>query len=128
MDLRKLVGATGFEPATSRSQSERSTRLSHAPTLLKSPNPKSHAPNPKPKLGNRVSLLSHVGFRFSDWALGFGSWDLLMGQRVDQDVRANLVRRDREALEVVGAFGLPLEGIAEIGVERHEYHEVALLV
>jgi hypothetical protein len=30
---RKVVGATGFEPATSRSQSERSTRLSHAPTL-----------------------------------------------------------------------------------------------
>ncbi len=28
----KVVGATGFEPATSRSQSERSTRLSHAPT------------------------------------------------------------------------------------------------
>ena len=27
-----MVGATGFEPATSRSQSERSTRLSHAPT------------------------------------------------------------------------------------------------
>src|SRR5512146_1486399 len=27
-----MVGATGFEPATSRSQSERSTRLSYAPT------------------------------------------------------------------------------------------------
>ena len=27
----KLVGATGFEPATFRSQSGRSTRLSHAP-------------------------------------------------------------------------------------------------
>src|SRR6476469_6184263 len=33
MDRQKLVGATGFEPATSRSQSGRSTRLSHAPTL-----------------------------------------------------------------------------------------------
>jgi hypothetical protein len=30
----KVVGATGFEPATSRSQSERSTRLSHAPTAI----------------------------------------------------------------------------------------------
>src|SRR4029453_10136800 len=28
---RRLVGATGFEPATFRSQSGRSTRLSHAP-------------------------------------------------------------------------------------------------
>src|SRR6188508_1826872 len=28
----KGIGATGFEPATSRSQSERSTGLSHAPT------------------------------------------------------------------------------------------------
>src|SRR6187399_2743503 len=27
-----MVGATGFEPATSRSQSERSTRLSYAPS------------------------------------------------------------------------------------------------
>ena len=27
-----MVGATGFEPATSRSRTERSTRLSHAPT------------------------------------------------------------------------------------------------
>ena len=29
---RKVVGATGFEPAASRSRTERSTRLSHAPT------------------------------------------------------------------------------------------------
>src|SRR5688572_8506313 len=28
----EMVGATGFEPATSRSRTERSTRLSHAPT------------------------------------------------------------------------------------------------
>ena len=28
----RMVGATGFEPATSRSRTERSTRLSHAPT------------------------------------------------------------------------------------------------
>ena len=28
----KMVGATGFEPATSCSQSKRSTRLSYAPT------------------------------------------------------------------------------------------------
>jgi hypothetical protein len=28
-----MVGATGFEPATFRSQSGRSTRLSHAPDL-----------------------------------------------------------------------------------------------
>src|SRR3954453_493795 len=32
MDRRVMVGATGFEPATSRSQSERSTRLSYAPS------------------------------------------------------------------------------------------------
>ena len=31
-ELGMLVGATGFEPATFRSQSGRSTRLSHAPT------------------------------------------------------------------------------------------------
>ena len=30
--LRSLVGATGFEPATPRSRTECSTRLSHAPT------------------------------------------------------------------------------------------------
>src|SRR5436190_5159743 len=29
--LVKLVGATGFEPAASRSRTERSTKLSHAP-------------------------------------------------------------------------------------------------
>ena len=28
-----MVGATGFEPATSRTRTVRSTRLSHAPTL-----------------------------------------------------------------------------------------------
>ena len=28
----KLVGMTGFEPATSRSRTERSTKLSHIPT------------------------------------------------------------------------------------------------
>jgi hypothetical protein len=31
-ERRKLVGATGFEPATPRSRTECSTRLSHAPT------------------------------------------------------------------------------------------------
>ncbi len=31
----KMVGATGFEPATSWSQTKRSTKLSYAPTLLK---------------------------------------------------------------------------------------------
>src|SRR6202021_1958687 len=30
----ELVGATGFEPATFRSRTGRSTRLSHAPTFL----------------------------------------------------------------------------------------------
>src|SRR6266511_3960374 len=30
--LIRLVGARGFEPPTSRSRTERSTRLSHAPT------------------------------------------------------------------------------------------------
>ena len=34
-ETKKLVGATGFEPATSSSQSWRSTRLSHAPSLRK---------------------------------------------------------------------------------------------
>ena len=29
--VRNLVGAIGFEPTTSRSRTERSTRLSHAP-------------------------------------------------------------------------------------------------
>ena len=29
-----LVGAAGFEPATSRSQTVRSTKLSHAPIFL----------------------------------------------------------------------------------------------
>jgi hypothetical protein len=28
-----MVGARGFEPPTSRSRTERSTRLSHAPTI-----------------------------------------------------------------------------------------------
>src|SRR5262245_17775792 len=31
MDREKMVGATGFEPATSRSRTERSTKMSHAP-------------------------------------------------------------------------------------------------
>jgi hypothetical protein len=35
MGLRFLVGARGFEPPTSRSRTERSTRLSHAPTFPK---------------------------------------------------------------------------------------------
>ncbi len=29
-----LIGATGFEPATSASRTQRSTKLSHAPILL----------------------------------------------------------------------------------------------
>ena len=29
-----MVGARGFEPPTSRSRTERSTRLSHAPTMI----------------------------------------------------------------------------------------------
>ena len=32
---KKLVGAAGFEPATSRTPSVRATRLRHAPTTLK---------------------------------------------------------------------------------------------
>jgi hypothetical protein len=31
--FRKMVGATGFEPATSWSQTRRSTKLSYTPTL-----------------------------------------------------------------------------------------------
>ena len=31
-EVKKMVGARGFEPPTSRSRTERSTRLSHAPT------------------------------------------------------------------------------------------------
>lgn len=30
--IKKMVGLTGFEPATSRSRTERSTKLSHNPT------------------------------------------------------------------------------------------------
>ena len=33
MDSGFLVGATGFEPATSASRTQRSTKLSHAPFL-----------------------------------------------------------------------------------------------
>src|ERR1700681_2112552 len=32
LDTREVIGATGFEPATFRSRTGRSTRLSHAPT------------------------------------------------------------------------------------------------
>ena len=32
--LKLVVGARGFEPPTSRSRTERSTRLSHAPTRI----------------------------------------------------------------------------------------------
>ena len=32
-----MVGATGFEPATSRSQTERSTKLSYAPDIAINP-------------------------------------------------------------------------------------------
>jgi hypothetical protein len=35
LGLGKVVGAIGFEPTTSRSRTERSTRLSHAPKLTK---------------------------------------------------------------------------------------------
>ena len=31
LNVAEVVGATGFEPATSRSRTERSTKLSHAP-------------------------------------------------------------------------------------------------
>jgi hypothetical protein len=31
LGLKEVVGAIGFEPTTSRSRTERSTRLSHAP-------------------------------------------------------------------------------------------------
>ena len=33
IDRRKVVGAIGFEPTTSRSRTERSTKLSHAPNV-----------------------------------------------------------------------------------------------
>src|SRR5204863_9119702 len=116
MDLRKLVGATGFEPATSRSQSERSTRLSHAPTLLKSQTPN---PNRNSGAGFPYYPTLDFGFLIGLWDLGFGLWALLMGQRVDKNVGRNLVGGNREALEVIGALGLPLERVAEISVERH---------
>jgi hypothetical protein len=33
-ELKSLVGTTGFEPATSASRTQRSTRLSHVPTVV----------------------------------------------------------------------------------------------
>ena len=70
-----MVGATGFEPATSRSRTERSTRLSHAPTndqynRWKLPTPNFQLPN-----GPLRALRSLRGLRGSlgVWELGVGS-------------------------------------------------------
>ena len=52
---RAMVGATGFEPATSRSQSERSTRLSYAPSCADPDYPSGGSPAPNP-LGFRPEL------------------------------------------------------------------------
>src|SRR5216110_1950231 len=56
-------------------------------------NPKPQIPSSKSQAETREQGFPIIprwdfDFRIGLWDLGFGSWDLLMGQRVDKDVRA----------------------------------------
>jgi hypothetical protein len=52
-----LVGMAGFEPTTSRSRTERSTKLSHIPTPpYHTRSPRTRKPRAAPKTGARVTF------------------------------------------------------------------------
>ena len=53
-----MVGATGFEPATSRSRTVRSTKLSHAPTLCTLYNSRPRIANVKQRSSNLSTFIN----------------------------------------------------------------------
>ena len=73
--LNEMVGATGFEPATSRSRTERSTRLSHAPT---NDQYTGGTPDPRLQLPNAFFAVFAIfaAFAVPNWTLGVGRWEL----------------------------------------------------
>src|SRR5262245_42132866 len=93
-----MVGATGFEPAASRSRTERSTKLSHAPT-----NTQSIAEG---ALGAKRARCLGV----SAWFLVPGSWCLVLGAQCLVPLSDLLVTQRDDRVDLARAQGRQPDG------------------
>src|SRR5262245_1464655 len=80
-----------------------------------------------PRIGGWIRAF-WLGLGFVIWGLGFGIWDLLMSQRVQDGIDAERVAIRTEIYEVRRIVALALPRIAEIRVVGHQDDQPALLV
>src|SRR6188474_2090562 len=128
MDPVKLVGATGFEPATSRSRTERSTRLSHAPRKIKYNRPSTPRPPWLQPFFSSWSLrtrtqpgrdpMKRLGFALGTLALLASAAPLAAG-----DPFATKLSKDKQAVHVLNrlTFGPrpgEVEQVRKAGIEK----------